>query len=127
MGAIGPGPAPMTIEDVARAAGVSKGAVSRLLTTDDETISGLAQLASIEPTNFDVVLPEPDDAVSDLLRLGVRHEDVDAIVACLPVLGQPGPLRWLLIHRGLSAAVDPVDGEPRQAGFPVEGSRRRGA
>ncbi|MEQ4208469.1 acyltransferase domain-containing protein [Actinopolymorpha sp. B9G3] len=96
MGATNAGLAPVTIDDVARAAGVSKVAVSKLLTTDDETSSGLAQLALTGSPNFNVVLPDPDDAVSDLLRLAVPHEDIDAIVRCLPVLRPPGPLRWLL-------------------------------
>ena len=93
VGATGPG---LTIDGVAHAAGVSKGAVSKLLTTGDGATSGLAHLASAGSPNVNVVLPEPDDAVSELLRLAVPHEDIDAIVACLPVLRQPGPLRWLL-------------------------------
>jgi hypothetical protein len=93
VGATGPG---LTIDVVARAAGVSKGAISKLLTSDDETTPGLAQLAAAGPPSCDVVLPGPDDALPDLLRLAVPHEDIDAIVACLPVLRQQGPLRWLL-------------------------------
>ena len=98
MRATRPGRAPMTmtIDDVARAAGVSKGAVSKLLTSDDETTSGLTQPASTGSPNVNVVLPDRDDVVSELLRLAVPHEDIDAIVACLPVLREPGPLRWLL-------------------------------
>ncbi|MEQ4209686.1 acyltransferase domain-containing protein [Actinopolymorpha sp. B9G3] len=110
----------LTIDDVARAAGVSKGAVSKLLTTDDETIAGLAQLASTGSPDFSVVLPEPDDAVSDLLRLAVPHEDIDAIVACLPVLRQPGPLRWLLercVYLLAHCMDDPSTG-PRLPTFP---------
>lgn len=31
-----------------------------------------------------------------ILGAAVPHEDIGAIVACLPGLGHPGPLRWLL-------------------------------
>jgi AcrR family transcriptional regulator len=110
----------LTIDDVARAAGVSKAAVSKLLTTDDEAASGLAQLASTGSPNFHVVLPDPDDTVSDLLRLAVPHEDIDAIVACLPVLREEGPLRWLLercVHL-LAQGMDHPKAGPRFPTFP---------
>lgn len=86
----------LTVDDVARAAGVSKGAVSTLLTAGDEAASGPAQPASTGSPDAEAVLPDPGDAVSELLRLAVPHEDIDAIVRCLPVLQESRPLRWLL-------------------------------
>ncbi|MEQ4205793.1 acyltransferase domain-containing protein [Actinopolymorpha sp. B9G3] len=102
---------------------MSKSAVSKLLTTEEDATSDRPQLASTRASDFNVVLPELDDAVSDLLRLAVPHEDIDAILACLPVLQEPGPLRWLLercVHE-LTQCMDHPRIGPRFPTFPNQG------
>ena len=99
---------------------MSKGAVSKLLSTDDDTTRGLVQLAPTGSPEFDVILPDPQGVVFDLLRLAVPHEDIDAIVACIPALQEPGPLRWLLercVHV-LAQCMDRPEAGPRLPTIP---------
>ncbi|MFC4008651.1 acyltransferase domain-containing protein [Nonomuraea purpurea] len=72
----------------------------------------LAHLESLG--GFDLALP--GDLVSELLRLAVPHEDVNAVIAARP---EPGDPRWWLAERcahSLVATMGVVDGPPP---FPV--------
>lgn len=82
----------MTIDDIARAAGVSKGAISKLLTTDNETTRGLAQLSSLSgPPWRSNKSPAPSASAAPPSIATSRRRRLSRRLAgyLLPVAGRP--------------------------------------
>lgn len=61
-----------------------------------EWLDALAALDGLEPPEVQVALPAADDLAPFLVDLAVPHQDIDDLVALLPVLEGSAELRWLL-------------------------------
>ncbi len=92
--------------------------IRELLRAGVTTASWLEHLEAIGPPDFEVALPAADDLPPVLLDLAVPHEEIDRLVAMLPLLNQ-SPGLWWLLERCAHSLVRTMDTVDRPPWFPA--------